>query len=229
MAPQAFAGLLRTVMPYKYECFSDVSKSEMLDRDFRVRLLVRPGATIVIAPHGGGIEPGTSELAEAIAGGDFSFYAFDGIKPAGSGNLHITSTRFDEPKCLALVRLSPQVISIHGEESEAQTVFLGGLGAEASVRLRDSLKASGFRVEIHDDPSLQGRNAANICNRAKTPAAFNLSWVKDCFARSPKRSRHGTVGRPRLNPLTASWPQFGEAAADLKRSNERVHLHCECV
>jgi phage replication-related protein YjqB (UPF0714/DUF867 family) len=51
----------------------------------------------VIAPHGGGIEPGTSELATAIAGDDFSLYLFEGLKSAGNGELHITSTNFDEP------------------------------------------------------------------------------------------------------------------------------------
>jgi phage replication-related protein YjqB (UPF0714/DUF867 family) len=161
-------------MPDKYNSFSDLAKSETLGRDFLVRLLVRPGATVVIAPHGGGIELGTSELAEAIAGDDFSLYAFEGIKAAGNGDLHITSTRFDEPKCLALVRVSPQAIAIHGEQSEPQTVFLGGLEAETLARLRHSLTASGFRVEIHDNPALQGRNTANICNRGQNSSGIQL-------------------------------------------------------
>jgi phage replication-related protein YjqB (UPF0714/DUF867 family) len=34
----------------------------------------------VIAPHGGAIEPGTTEVAEAIAGDRFSFYTLEGVK-----------------------------------------------------------------------------------------------------------------------------------------------------
>jgi poly-gamma-glutamate hydrolase-like protein len=60
----------------------------------------------LVAPHGGGIEPGTSELADAIAASDLSFYTFEGLKPSGNTDLHITSTRFDEPMCLTLLASS---------------------------------------------------------------------------------------------------------------------------
>jgi phage replication-related protein YjqB (UPF0714/DUF867 family) len=34
----------------------------------------------VVALHGGGIEPGSSEIANDIAGEESSFYAFEGLK-----------------------------------------------------------------------------------------------------------------------------------------------------
>src|SRR5262245_49530672 len=52
---------------------------------------------IVIAPHGGGIEVLTSEIAREIAGQDFSYYSFAGRKRRNNRDLHITSHRFDEP------------------------------------------------------------------------------------------------------------------------------------
>ena len=52
----------------------------------------------VAAPHGGGIEPGTSEVALAIAGADLSYYLFEGRKAEGNGDLHVTSTNFDDPE-----------------------------------------------------------------------------------------------------------------------------------
>jgi phage replication-related protein YjqB (UPF0714/DUF867 family) len=70
-----------------------------------------------VAPHGGGIEPGTSELADAIAGSDLSFYTFEGLKSSGNTDLHITSTRFDEPMCLTLLASSSVVVTLHGEHS----------------------------------------------------------------------------------------------------------------
>jgi phage replication-related protein YjqB (UPF0714/DUF867 family) len=55
-------------MPDKYKSFSELNEKEKRDLDFCIRLQERIGTTAVIAPHGGGIEPGTSEIAEAVAG-----------------------------------------------------------------------------------------------------------------------------------------------------------------
>jgi phage replication-related protein YjqB (UPF0714/DUF867 family) len=161
-------------MPDTYNSFSELAEKETQGEDFRVRLRERRGATVVIAPHGGGIEPGTSEVAEAIAGDDLSFYAFEGIKSTGNGDLHITSTLFDEPQCIALVTASPRAISIHGEDSERQVVFLGGREAAMLNRLRDSLTASGFSVETSQSPALQGCDEANICNQGKSGCGVQL-------------------------------------------------------
>ena len=51
----------------------------------------------VVAIHGGKIEPGTSELARAVARDDHPFYLFEGLKPQGNRDLHISSGRFDDP------------------------------------------------------------------------------------------------------------------------------------
>src|SRR5215207_4035760 len=60
--------------------------------------------TTVIAPHGGGIEPGTSELCLAVAGYHpatldatppggvtFDYWMFEGLRRTGNGDLHVTS------------------------------------------------------------------------------------------------------------------------------------------
>lgn len=43
----------------------------------------RRAPVAIIAPHGGSIEPGTSEIAATIAGDSQSFYAFEALRPAG--------------------------------------------------------------------------------------------------------------------------------------------------
>jgi phage replication-related protein YjqB (UPF0714/DUF867 family) len=154
-------------MPDKYKSFSELDEKEKRDVDFCIRLQERIGTTAVIAPHGGGIEPGTSEIAEAIAGENLSFYSFEGIKSTGNRDLHITSTRFDEPQCVALVKASPRILSIHGEDSEQQVAFLGGRDTAMLKRLHDSLVGVGFVVETHKNPALQGTDEANICNRGR--------------------------------------------------------------
>ena len=57
-----------------------------------------------MAPHGGGIEPGTTEIAEAVAGHEHTFYSFSGVKARGNSVLHITSSRFDEPEGIAIAK-----------------------------------------------------------------------------------------------------------------------------
>jgi phage replication-related protein YjqB (UPF0714/DUF867 family) len=120
---------------------------------------------VLVAPHGGGIEPGTSEIAEHIAGEDLSLGLFEGRKPRGNGVLHITSTHFDEPRCLALVRSAQNVIAVHGERGDAPTVYLGGLDTVLAEAVRTSLVAAGFHVETHADQRLQGTVSRNICNQ----------------------------------------------------------------
>ena len=161
-------------MADKYKTFEELAAAEKAGSDFQVRLRTCRDAMAVIAPHGGGIEPGTSELADAIAGEDLSFYAFEGIKKAGNAILHITSGRFDEPQGVALVAASPSVIALHGEDSREAVVFLGGLDERLRARVRASLEAEGFVVRTHDNSNLQGFDKNNICNRGLSGRGVQL-------------------------------------------------------
>jgi len=163
-------------MPDIYNNFRLLADHETLDVDYSIRVSDRNGAVVIIAPHGGGIEPGTSELAEAIAGSNFSYYGFEGWKRTGNAVLHITSTRFDEPRGLALIGKSQTTIAIHGENSKESKVFLGGLDTETLGRLRACLEESGFHVEAH--PDLQGTAPGNICNRAMDGRGVQLELSK---------------------------------------------------
>lgn len=165
-------------MPDTYRNFRELAQHETQDVDFFIRVSDGDGAVAVIAPHGGGIEPGTSELAEAIAGENSSFYAFDGLKLTGNTALHITSTRFDEPRGLELVAKSQTAVAIHGEDSDEAVVFLGGLDGEMLARFRACLEESGFRVETHHNPDLQGTSRENICNRTRSGCGVQLELSK---------------------------------------------------
>ena len=72
----------------------------------------------MIAPHGGKIEPGSSEIAAAIAGESHSLYSFDGLRRRPHRDLHITSTNFDEPRCENLIATHDIVVSMHGLDGE---------------------------------------------------------------------------------------------------------------
>lgn len=179
-------------MADKYESFAQLAKAEKRGEDYRVRVVERGSTIAVIAPHGGGIEPGTSEIAEAIAGDDLSFYAFEGTKTTGNVDLHITSARIDEPQGLALVNTSEKAIAIHGENNnEQQIVFIGGRDAALCARLRHALVKSGFDVQKHKNPDLQGTHEANICNRGKSGRGVQLELtnaLRASFFESLKRN-----------------------------------------
>jgi phage replication-related protein YjqB (UPF0714/DUF867 family) len=161
-------------MADKYRSFIELTSNETAGQDFVIRIQQRPGTIAVIAPHGGGIEPGTSEIAEAIAANDLSFYAFEGTKPEGNRDLHITSTGFDEPQCVTLLTSAPTAITIHGEESAGNVVFIGGRDTEGIKRLTTSLVARGFAVETHQSALLQGQDQTNICNRTASGGGMQL-------------------------------------------------------
>ncbi len=119
---------------------------------------------VVIAIHGGGIEPGTTEIAQSIAGDTFSCYSFLGLKRESNQRFHITSTQFDEPSCLELVQNTHTAVSIHGYNGKDPLVLLGGLNEDLKTRLLRTLNETGFPTQIAQ-AQFTGRDPANICNR----------------------------------------------------------------
>src|SRR6476620_10730103 len=99
-----------------YGCYEDLAKAHIEGDDYQVH--VRPcleSSVAIVAPHGGGIEVGTSEVARAIAGDEFNVYLFEGCRPSENfAALHLTSHRFDERRCLELLSGCDYVVTIHG-------------------------------------------------------------------------------------------------------------------
>jgi phage replication-related protein YjqB (UPF0714/DUF867 family) len=162
-------------MPDKYKNFADLAQHEDAGIDYQVRVRRARPAFAIIAPHGGGIEPGTAEIADGIAAATHSFYAFDGLKAKKNSDLHITSTHFDEPLCEQLLTTSAVVVTLHGEQSEdGEGVFLGGLDESLGEQIGTALTEQGFDVRVHPNPNLQGREKTNVCNRGTSGAGVQL-------------------------------------------------------
>ena len=100
-------------MPDKYENFCALSRVEHLGIDYEFVIRCQSAPVAIIAPHGGKIEKGTSEIAAEIAGDAYNLYCFNGIKPKDNRYLHITSTHFDEPQCMALISKCDIVVAVH--------------------------------------------------------------------------------------------------------------------
>jgi phage replication-related protein YjqB (UPF0714/DUF867 family) len=145
--------------------FSIVSRSKSYD-------------ILILVPHGGGIEPGTSELGHAIAGHQYSLYLFIGAKSSGNRTLHITSSNFDEPEALRAVDAHKRVVAIHGCGGQEPIVFVGGKDRELGNKIIKELNRSGIKALRPGKKSLQGLDKQNICNRDQLGAGVQLELAE---------------------------------------------------
>ena len=150
-----------------YKSFAELSGSEREGISYRRRVKKRRSGIAIIALHGGGIEPGTSEVAKAIANPIFSYYTFDGLRQEGNELLHIASTLFDEPKCLQLVNDSEIVVAIHGYAGQEKAIYVGGLHDELKTRLNNALLNAGFDARLAEI-NYAGAQVQNVCNRGRS-------------------------------------------------------------
>jgi phage replication-related protein YjqB (UPF0714/DUF867 family) len=169
----------------KYTSFAALEAGgEIVGQDYNITVRERPqSGVLIIAPHGGSIENGTTELADLIAGTDYSLFAFNGLKPRGRNrDLHITSHNFDHPGCIALAARHTVILSVHGCKGESSQVYVGGLDDELATLLTASLETAGLPVAAsgHRYP---GRNPLNICNRGARGRGAQLEFTHDL--RSP--------------------------------------------
>ncbi|MEK7744064.1 MAG: poly-gamma-glutamate hydrolase family protein [Elusimicrobiota bacterium] len=135
--------------------------------DFCVEWLDRKSTTAVFAIHGGTIEPGTSEAARAVAGPDWSFYLFEGLKASSRRphELHLTSKRFQDAPAVALATAAVLAVSLHGAFDTDEKICIGGTNAARCASTARALAAAGFQTE---EPCrrLPGASRRNIANRA---------------------------------------------------------------
>jgi phage replication-related protein YjqB (UPF0714/DUF867 family) len=158
----------------RYKSFADLAAHETENVDYRISVIRRPGSSIaVIAPHGGGIEPRTSDIARTIAGEEFNLYLFEGIKASGNAALHVASHQFDEPSCLALIGECSTVIAIHGCDGEGERVLIGGFNLELKAHLAVTIRKAGVQVDTYGH-SFQATDRNNICNRGRSGTGVQL-------------------------------------------------------
>lgn len=161
-----------------YSGFDELIHHEERDKDFRISIQDVGSPITIVAPHGGKIEPRTSDLAKRIAKDDYNCYCFEGIKSNNNGCLHITSHQFDEPSALRIVSASDVVVAVHACTGNAGRVYLGGLDNVLRERIAEELEAKGIDVSTAH-PRFQGSNPNNICNRGAKKKGVQLEITRD--------------------------------------------------
>jgi len=159
-------------MKDKYNSFLELKDS--CPKSCKVEYDLKTTSFLIFTPHGGGIEPGTTEICKWFNMNSYSYYSFTGIG-TNCKELHITSTRFDEPKLGKILSKHQSAISFHGmtdykKRKYKADIFLGGLDRPLINSLEEKLKASGFTVTTfkeHPTSSLAAMNPNNVTNKCR--------------------------------------------------------------
>jgi phage replication-related protein YjqB (UPF0714/DUF867 family) len=158
----------------KYHSYAELALHELQGRDYCTKARHRTNSQIlIVAPHGGLIEVGTSEIAYLVAGDEYNLFSFEGLKPYGANrDLHITSHQFDHPDCLAMAARCGIVVTVHGCLGASQ-IHVGGLDVDLAARLARQLCDAGFPAHA-ESARYPGRHPLNICNRGSRAKGAQL-------------------------------------------------------
>jgi phage replication-related protein YjqB (UPF0714/DUF867 family) len=193
-----------SVTPYRN--FSELAQHEEEGFDYLIRHRSGSSGVLVMAPHAGGIEPGTGDIADALAGSEHAFYCFKGLKKSGNHILHITSNHFDEPRAVRLLGEARWVLTVHGCREAAPLVWVGGRALRQGDTLIKALKGIGISAGRSVDPALRGLQSENICNRGCSGAGVQLE-----ISRGLREMLFSHLFRRRLRHPTPLFDRFTTA------------------
>lgn len=170
-----------------YRCYADIASAQAEGTGYKVCVRANSRSSLaVIAPHGGSIEQYTSEIARAIAGDDLNLYLFEGIRQSGNyASLHLTSHRFDEPRCLELLSNCDHVVAIHGCGGVRQQALVGGLDEELKTVVAQSIAALGVET-LSADHRFPAIDPMNICNRGRRGVGVQIELTMPLRLHGPR-------------------------------------------
>jgi phage replication-related protein YjqB (UPF0714/DUF867 family) len=206
--------------PQNYE--EILARKLMPGRDLRIEFGdAKIDQCLLIAPHGGGIEPGTSEIMRAVAMfGDWAWYDFAGfLRQGNKESLHITSTRFNEPTLLALLPQTKFVVSFHGAGEMGQPLAsVGGKWKRGREAVVEAINASSAQHGLKavdattgSTPAhLRGLDDENLTNRGKSGEGVQIEFSREArnLLFPPNASREARGRRStHLRPLARALHQ----------------------
>lgn len=203
----------------RYKNFEELKQNENPEH---LQIHYRKGSSdlAILAPHGGKIEQGTSEIADEIAGTEHTFYTFYGRKRSRNRELHITSANFDEPAGVKAAEQSEKVLAIHGWGKLSEAVCLGGLDDNLKKTIQDKLMEVGFPV-VPPPTSLRGTDPNNICNRSKNKCGVQIE-ISEGLRRKMFEDYTSEDGRSRR---TATFKNFVSAVREVIAEVYNNNLH----
>ncbi|WP_154836542.1 poly-gamma-glutamate hydrolase family protein [Staphylococcus sp. Marseille-Q1834] len=195
-----------------YSSFEDLDKHTTEGKDWRILTKNRKDNHILVtAIHGGGIEPGTTELARRIANiGKYDFYSFEGRLPKHNEKLHITSTVFNEPTLEKMLKHTDETISIHGYSGEDPVVYVGGQDKKLAKSIKRSLEDKGFTVQ-KSPKGIEAMSSDNIINRDDEESGVQLELTTGQRALFFKNKNLNQKTRSNSDNYTKTFYKFAKA------------------
>ncbi|MCD8915521.1 poly-gamma-glutamate hydrolase family protein [Staphylococcus simulans] len=182
----------------RYQSMTELQQQTQEGVDWQIDTKQGTNDTVIVAPHGGGIEPGTSQIAEEVANrNNASYYSFQGIRPTNNKELHVTSIHYDEPKAQEMVNQSQRTVTIHKTARSGNDIYVGGRDAQLRNNISQSLTQRGFDVAPATG-NIAGQSLNNITNQNQQQAGVQIE-LNNQFAN--QFFKNGNVFRPeRENP-----------------------------
>ncbi|MCM2410819.1 poly-gamma-glutamate hydrolase family protein [Streptomyces sp. RKAG290] len=174
------------------ELYRELAENEGVDWARRYRRSAGSVRTAILAPHGGGIEAGTSELCLGIggcrpdqparqlfSGAAYGYWMFEGLRSSGNSALHVTSAHCDDPFALALVKGSAFALSLHGCRAEQladgpvdlvrsknRAVLVGGLDTTLGAAVKQAIRSAftPAQIAILDGSKVPGLDGGDKAN-----------------------------------------------------------------
>lgn len=175
----------------------------------------RHSSVKVFAPHGGCIEPCTGNIVMEIAGGYFDYFIFNGVRRVGCyKTLHVTSTGYDEPTCLAMVRNAQMAVAVHGCGGNESFIEIGGSREPLCTHLANYLAARDYPVGT-GARGRTGESKMNFINQAMLGGIqieLSAGFRRLLFPQFPKTLQRNPDKLPRFVHAMRNWMKSVEDA-----------------
>ena len=179
----------------RFKSMKELENVTVENEDWEIETDDKDSSVSILAIHGGGIEPATTELAQVIAdkGIIIIFLLRDYVVKAIMNcmlHLQITMTH----KLLKLLKKVKRAIALHGCKGEDSVAYLGGNDQQLIDILSDALSDVGIKVQEAPN-TMAGKQDENIINLTKNNAGVQIeltsSLRKELFVnnKSSRKSR----------------------------------------
>ncbi|MDW8546605.1 poly-gamma-glutamate hydrolase family protein [Staphylococcus pseudoxylosus] len=146
-------------MADKYNSMSELEAETIENKDWEVVTRDLDSQVIITAIHGGGIEPGTTEIADLTAQkGEYDYFSFKGTKSKGNEDLHVTSRNYDQSVLMEMIKNKTYAVAIHGCEGDENIINCCKTGAGVQLELTPGLRKMCFDNQKYNKKSREDQH-----------------------------------------------------------------------
>lgn len=214
-------GYETNVLAATYSNYDELSANEKENVDYSISSIDNGKDMTIFTIHGGSIATGMSDIVNALAKkGNYNYYLFEGIKEINNYSLHVTSTKFDEPKAVEQMKESKNNISFIGLKEESNFVYVGGQNKLLARIIKLHLQKEGFNVKDSSEipKSFAGVKDTNIVNSG---VEVGIGGAQIAIARGLRNELDSEPAKLELfvesidEALSKTWPKIFKIVEDI--------------